>query len=224
MFTRLTLQRQQLLLASFARRNFAYKASTAEVKKLREMTGSPLGDCVKALNSSEGDIDKAKEFLRKKGLAYAEKRADRFTTQGLVGLKHNSNSVSMVQFSCETDFVAKTDRFIEGTESILDTMHNQESMVFKADDNVEKLHALQLSKVLDPDQSEQTIEEGIKFVISKTQENCNLVRAFRTNFNEEQGEVIATYLHNKLTPEVGKIGSLFVSFNKSNYFSRFFRF
>ena len=97
------------------------------------MTGSPLGDCVKALNSSEGDFDKAKEFLRKKGLAYAEKRADRFTTQGLIGLKFDDQSVSMVQFACETDFVAKTDRFREGLEVILQTVHSQEGLLIKAD-------------------------------------------------------------------------------------------
>jgi elongation factor Ts len=74
----------------------AYKASVTEVKKLRDMTGSPLGDCVKALAESTGDFDKAKEFLRKKGLAYAEKRADRLATQGLIGLKVEENLVSMI--------------------------------------------------------------------------------------------------------------------------------
>ena len=52
---------------------------------MREITGSPLMDCMKALTDSAGDFEKSKEFLRKKGLAYAEKRADRLATQGLVG-------------------------------------------------------------------------------------------------------------------------------------------
>ena len=63
----------------------AYKPSSVEVKKLREITGSPLMDCMKALTDSAGDFEMSKEFLRKKGLAYAEKRADRLATQGLVG-------------------------------------------------------------------------------------------------------------------------------------------
>ena len=63
----------------------AFKPSPAEVKNLREITGSPLMDCMKALTESTGDLEKAKEYLRKKGLAYAEKRADRMATQGLVG-------------------------------------------------------------------------------------------------------------------------------------------
>jgi len=54
------------------------------------------------------------------------------------------------------------------------------------------------------------VEDAIKFVISKTQENCNLVRVAKSSFDESQGEVLATYLHNKYTPEVGKIGSFFI--------------
>ena len=86
------------------------------------MTGSPLMDCMKALTETSGDFDKSKEFLRKKGLAYAEKRADKLATQGLIGLVADHKSVSMVQFSCETDFVARTDKFREGLEAILTTI------------------------------------------------------------------------------------------------------
>jgi hypothetical protein len=57
-----------------------YKPNAGEVKKLREITGSPLMDCMKALTESAGDVEKSKEYLRKKGLAYAEKRADRLAT------------------------------------------------------------------------------------------------------------------------------------------------
>jgi elongation factor Ts len=66
---------------AFTARNFsAYKPGAADVKKLREMTSSPMGDCIKALTDSAGDFEKAKEFLRKKGLAMADKRADRLAT------------------------------------------------------------------------------------------------------------------------------------------------
>ena len=191
-----------------------YKPTTAEVKSLRDMTGSPLGDCVKALTSSTGDVEKAKEFLRKKGLAYAEKRADRLATQGLVGLSQSENQVTMVQFSCETDFVAKTDRFKDGLSGILDTLHKQDPLQMVKDDEA-KLNALvkevRLLASLDPDVKSQTIEEAIKFVISKTQENCQLARIFKTSFSERNGEVVATYLHNKLSPGIGKIGAVFVS-------------
>ena len=74
----------------------AYKPSSVDVKRLREMTGSPLMDCMKALTESTGDFEKSKEFLRKRGLAYAEKRADKLATQGLIGLHSDTNSVTMV--------------------------------------------------------------------------------------------------------------------------------
>lgn len=189
-----------------------YKAAATDVKKLRDMTGSPLGDCVKALNEATGDFDKAKEFLRKRGLAYAEKRADRLATQGLIGLHSDAGAVSMIQFACETDFVAKTDRFKDGLEAILNTIHAQSDLVCTDDSKVQDLtKELRLLASLDDEIPHQTIEEGIKFVISKTQENCQLSRVFRANFDSQKGEILATYLHNKLQPNVGKIGSLFVS-------------
>lgn len=143
-------------------------------------------------------------------MAQAEKRADRFTTQGLIGLKSTPNCVSMVQFACETDFVAKTDKFREGTQAILDTIHNQEDLVINSDQIDDNINKLSLPKSLDPDLPSQTIEDGVKHVISKTQENCNLLRVFRSNVSADKGEVCGTYLHSKYTPEIGKIGSLFI--------------
>ena len=64
---------------------------------------------------------------------------------------------------------------------------------------------------LDPDQSSQIMEEGIKFTISKTQENCQLARVFKASWQPEEGQVLHSYLHNKVQAGVGKIGSVFVS-------------
>ena len=173
-------------------------------------------DCMKALTESTGDFEKSKEFLRKRGLAYAEKRADKLATQGLIGLHSDSNSVSMVQFSCETDFVAKTDNFKLGLEAILNSVHGIKGLNDNLDQSqAEKLKSLQnevkLLTSLDPEVSSQNIQDGIKFVISKTQENCQLSRVFRTEFDSSKGEVLATYLHNKVNQRVGKIGTVFVS-------------
>jgi translation elongation factor EF-Ts len=77
----------------------------------------------------------------------------------------------------------------------------------------ELIKEVKLLTSLDPELPSQTIEEAIKFVISKTQENCQLARIFRTTFDEKQGEVVASYLHNKLSPNVGRIGAVFVSIN-----------
>ena len=98
-----------------------------DVKTLRTQTGSPLKDCVQAIEESNGDLDAAREFLRKKGLTAANKRAGRDANQGFIGLKQSANLITMVELNCETDFVAKTDAFIGGLEHILDTLHLEQS-------------------------------------------------------------------------------------------------
>jgi len=87
--------------------------SSEQVKVLRDKTGAGMMDCKKALAETSGDLDKAIDFLRKKGAATAEKRADRATNQGIVeAYIHAGGRIgSMVEVNCETDFVAKTDDF-----------------------------------------------------------------------------------------------------------------
>jgi elongation factor Ts len=89
------------------------------------MTGSPLKDCMKVLDETSGDIEKAKELLRKRGLADAEKRTGRATGEGFVGMKLDraNKLVTMVELTCETDFVAKTDKFIQGLGTLVETFH-----------------------------------------------------------------------------------------------------
>ncbi len=84
-----------------------------QVKSLRERTGAGMMDCKKALTDSNGDMEKAIDYLRKKGAATAEKRADRTTNQGAVDAYiHAGGRIgAMVELNCETDFVAKTDDF-----------------------------------------------------------------------------------------------------------------
>ena len=87
--------------------------SAAQVKELRERTGAGMMDCKKVLTEANGDIDKAIELLRTKGMAKAAKKADRETAQGLVSSYiHPGGGVGvLVEVSCETDFVARTDEF-----------------------------------------------------------------------------------------------------------------
>jgi elongation factor Ts len=94
--------------------------SAAEVKRLRDLTGAGMMDCKKALESSEGDFDKAVEFLRVKGQASAEKRADRSASNGLVAVHVDGGIGTMVEIACETDFVAKGATFGELAAKILD--------------------------------------------------------------------------------------------------------
>ena len=87
--------------------------NASEVKKLRELTGAGMMDCKRALQETGGDIDKAVDLLREKGLASAEKRKDRVANQGLVdSYIHFNNTVGvLVEVNSETDFVANTDEF-----------------------------------------------------------------------------------------------------------------
>ena len=94
--------------------------SAGMVKQLREKSGAGIMDCKQALAECEGDIDKASDFLRKKGLATAKKRAGRATMQGAVqSYIHMGGKIGvLVEVNCETDFVAKTDDFLEFAKNI----------------------------------------------------------------------------------------------------------
>ena len=82
-----------------------------DVMKLRELTDAGMMDCKKALTECDGDFEKAKDFLREKGLAAAAKKASRIAAEGLVGSFVTANCGVVVEINCETDFVAKTDNF-----------------------------------------------------------------------------------------------------------------
>jgi len=94
--------------------------SAATVMKLRKISGQGMMDCKKALEESSGDMDKAMESLRKKGLATLSKRADRQTSEGrlLCAVSPDGRTVAMVSLCCETDFVAKNDDFIAASEKL----------------------------------------------------------------------------------------------------------
>ncbi len=94
--------------------------SAATIKQLREATGAGVLDCRKALEATEGDFEKAKAWLKDKGLAAAAKKADRVAKDGLVGsyIHHNHRVAVLVEVNCESDFVARTDGFKTLTQSI----------------------------------------------------------------------------------------------------------
>jgi len=85
------------------------------VKELRERTGAGMMDCKNALSESDGDVDKALDYLRKKGLKTASKKSSRETSDGLIGsyIHHNGKVGVLVEVNCETDFAAKTDSYAE---------------------------------------------------------------------------------------------------------------
>ena len=87
--------------------------SVQAIKELRELTGVGMLDCKNALEEADGDLDKAKQILRRRGIAVAEKRAGRETAQGLVQayIHPDGRLGALVELNCETDFVARTDEF-----------------------------------------------------------------------------------------------------------------
>ena len=106
------------------------------VKELREKTGAGMMDCKKALVESDGDLDKAVEFLRKKGLDTAKKRAGRATSEGTIQsyIHMGSKLGVMVEVSCETDFVAKNEDFIEFAKNIAMHIAATNPLAIKSED------------------------------------------------------------------------------------------
>lgn len=96
--------------------------SIADIKALREQLGTGMVDTKKALEEADGDIEKATEILRLKGAKGNAKRADRSTSEGLVAAKENGTSATMIELACETDFVAKGDKFIALSDKVLDAV------------------------------------------------------------------------------------------------------
>ncbi|MBB3158473.1 elongation factor Ts [Microbacterium proteolyticum] len=92
----------------------------ADIKALREQLGTGMVDTKKALEEADGDVEKAVEILRLKGAKGNAKRADRSTSEGLVAARENNGSVTLLELACETDFVAKNERFIALADKVAD--------------------------------------------------------------------------------------------------------
>lgn len=101
------------------------------VKRLREETGSPITECKKALEQNSGDIEQAREFLKQRGLASAQKRLTKDAREGVVGvLVHpNRKFAAIAEINCETDFVARTDLFLNFVNAFLETVVSNQQVV-----------------------------------------------------------------------------------------------
>jgi elongation factor Ts len=117
------------------------KITAAEVNKLRKQTGAGMMDCKKALVESDGDFEKAVDYLRKKGQKVAAKRSDREAGEGVVLSKVNDNNTfgAAIMVNCETDFVAKNEDFIAFSQMLLDAALDNHI------DSVDNLKALEIS-------------------------------------------------------------------------------
>jgi len=159
-----------------------------DVKELRERTGCGMMDCKKALTECEGDMDKAIDYLREKGLAAATKKAGRIAAEGIVGSYVNEDRTVgvIVEVNCETDFVAKTDDF----KAFVATIAKQ--VAVKAPATVEELDAQTLV-----DDESKTVNVLLNEAVAKIGEKISIRR-----FERAEG-VVDTYVHLG-----GKIGVL----------------
>ena len=169
------------------------------VKELREMTGAGMMDCKKALSATDGDFDKAIEFLREKGLATAEKKAGRIAAEGLVAttIKDGDKVAAIVEVNAETDFVAKNEVFQTFVKEVVEQA---------ADTDAADIDAFKAEKwVLD---TSMTVDEKLAAMIAKIGENMN-IRRFEKIVSEDG--IVVSYIH-----AAGKIGVLVEAKTESN--------
>ena len=160
--------------------------TAAMVKELRERTGAGMMECKKALVETDGDMDTAVAFLRKSGLAQADKKAGRIAAEGKIALAmaEGGKQAVMVEVNCETDFVAKDGSFIAFADAVAENVLNQ------APADVDALMATSIAG--------ESVEEARQALISKIGENIQVRRFVRESTNGTFG----AYVHN------GKIGVL----------------
>ncbi len=162
--------------------------SAADVKKLREMTGAGMMDCKKALTEADGDFEKAKDLIRERGQAIANKRADREAAEGAVlAMAAKNNTVGVVvALSCETDFVAKNDDFVGLAKDILTLAAEN----LPAD--IEALKALPLNG--------KTVEEAVAERSGVTGEKMEVAY-----YGKMEAPYVVEYIHtgNKLATVIG---------------------
>ncbi len=159
--------------------------TAAMVKELRDKTGSGMMDCKRALADTDGDLEKAVDFLRKKGLAKAQKRAGRATSEGIIySYIHQGAKLGvLVEINCESDFVAKTDDFIEFAKNI--AMHiaaanpaglNQEDIPQEVVDRERDVYR---SQALEQGKPEKIIDKIIDGQVQKFfKESCLMSQAY----------------------------------------------
>ncbi len=162
------------------------------VKELREKTGAGMMDCKKALGETAGDLEAAIDWLRKKGLAAAAKKAGRVAAEGLVCVATDGAKGVAVEVNAETDFVARNEAF----QGFVSTVAK---VALTVGDDIEVI-----KKAAYPGES-RTVEEQLTHLISTIGENMNLRRSHTVAVS--QG-VVASYVHSQIAPGLGKIGCL----------------
>ena len=159
-----------------------------KVKQLRKSTGAGFKDCNAALKESNGDLVKAAEILRVKGIAKASKKMSRSATEGVVVISGDEKKMSLIEVNCETDFVAKNDDFIDFVRELSELNNNNSS-------NIEKLKSSSMK-------NNKTVDENLVALIAKIGEKITIGRS--KTFYDENSRNFA-YQHSVIKDNVSKL-------------------
>ncbi len=159
-----------------------------KVKKLREATGAGFKDCNLAIKESGGDLDKAVEILRIKGISKASKKMSRDAKEGVIAVSDNEKQISLIEVNCETDFVAKNDDFINFVKELSDLNNNVNS-------NIENLKKSKMN-------NGQTVDENLVALIAKIGEKITIGKTKTVN---NEGAVNSKYLHTVVKDNLAKL-------------------
>ena len=160
------------------------------VKDLRDLTGAGMMDCKAALGEAGGNVDAAVDWLRKKGLSKAAKKADRVAAEGLIGVSIKGTKGVVVEVNSETDFVARNDLFQGLVKMIAD-------VALGTGANVEKIKAAKAGSL--------TVADSISETVAKIGENMTLRRTAELSVSKG---AIGSYIHNAVSEGLGKMGVL----------------
>ena len=169
-----------------------------KVKQLREATGAGFKDCNLAIKESGGDLDKAVEILRVKGISKASKKMSRDAKEGVIATSGDENKISVIEINCETDFVAKNDDFVSFAKE-LSELNNQNSS------DLEKLNKSKMA-------NGETVEDSLVALIAKMGEKITLGKA--KTFSQP-GSKNFNYLHTVVKDNLSKL-SVITSLETSN--------
>ena len=164
------------------------KISLDEVKKLREATSAGIADCKKALSESGGDFEKAKDWLKQKGLSIANKKSGRVAAEGLVAVVTDGTKASIIEVNAETDFVAKNQDFVDFVSKTADLSIDYSDL--------EQLKEAAFG-------NGNTVAAELLSLISKVQENMVLRKLVHMDANGD-GKLY-TYVHAKVNDKAGRI-------------------
>jgi elongation factor Ts len=162
--------------------------SAGMVKELRDKTGAGMMDCKAALGETGGDLEAAVDWLRKKGLAKAAKKAGRVAAEGLIGVALAANKAVVVEVNSETDFVARNDLFQGLVKMIAD---------------VSLTAGAAMEKILAAPVGDRAVADAINETIAKVGENMTLRRA--ASLSVSKG-MLASYVHNAVSDGLGRLG------------------